>query len=311
MPTFCRHNRFVQNCPICSRQEASTPAPRAARAARASGTAAPRRGGVRVRQAERAADDGYRSELVPGLRASADALRLATELAFSAERLAGLASDPPGLYAEVAAAGDVEEACWLAFQIAYIGPTEGAEPFAAIAAARTSWASGELPALDDAELGPRSAHDRARGVDTLAAYRAWVARAGSQAAAYTGEAAWTPERRFARAFERLALPGLRHAARFDLLVTLGRRGVFDLRAGALELVAADRTQLAAKRVFGIGDPLLLERRAAALAAAAAVPLEALELALWNWDAGEGRATLGLAGAAPADARVRIAAALRA
>ena len=46
-------------------------------------------------------------------------------------------------------------------------------------------------------------------------------RAGSQAAAFTGETAWTPERRFARVFERMALPGLHRDARFDLLVTLG------------------------------------------------------------------------------------------
>ena len=44
-------------------------------------------------------------------------------------------------------------------------------------------------------------------------------------------------------------------------------------------------------MFGIGDPLLLERRAGALAQAVAVPIEALDLALANWHAGE-RATLG-------------------
>jgi hypothetical protein len=35
-------------------------------------------------------------------------------------------------------------------------------------------------------------------------------------------------------------------------------------------------------VFAIGDPLLLERRAAALAEAVAVPIETLDLALSNW-----------------------------
>ena len=44
-------------------------------------------------------------------------------------------------------------------------------------------------------------------------------------------------------------------------------------------------------MFGIGDPLLLERRAAALAEAIAVPIEALDLALANWHSPE-RATLG-------------------
>ena len=47
-----------------------------------------------------------------------------------------------------------------------------------------------------------------------------------------------------------------------------------------------------KRAFGIGDPLLLERRAADLAQACAVPLEALDVGLHNWQRGE-RATLGL------------------
>ena len=50
--------------------------------------------------------------------------------------------------------------------------------------------------------------------------------------------------------------------------------------------------MAAKRVFGIGDPLLLDRRAATLAEAASVPLEALDLALANW-ASPQRATLGI------------------
>ena len=44
-------------------------------------------------------------------------------------------------------------------------------------------------------------------------------------------------------------------------------------------------------MFAIGDPLLLDRRAAALAEAVEVPIASLELALANWGAGE-RATLG-------------------
>ncbi len=76
--------------------------------------------------------------------------------------------------------------------------------------------------------------------------------------------------------------------RYDLLVTLGRLGLYELLpdslhlAGARGLSAEDPTTLAAKRVFGIGDPLLLERRAAALAQAASVPVETLDLALANW-----------------------------
>ena len=121
---------------------------------------------------------------------------------------------------------------------------------------------------------------------------AWAQRAGSQAQAFTGEPSWTPERRFSRVFERLALPGLHRDARFDLLVTLGQLGVFELRAGQLAFGGSDQVTLAAKRALGIGDPLLLERRATTLAEACGVPLEALDVALYNWCRGE-RATLGL------------------
>jgi hypothetical protein len=188
--------------------------------------------------------------------------------------------------------GDVEERAWLAFLIAYLCPLERDDPFAAVTAVRTTWTSGELPALNDVEMGPRTAHEPGRGAVTLEAYRAWAGRAGSQAQAFTGEQSWTAERRFARVFERLALPGLHRDARFDLLVTLGRLGVFELGAGSLELGGSDEVTVAAKRALGIGDSLLLERRAAELAGECGVELEALDLALYNWGRG-GRATGGV------------------
>src|SRR5919202_1772766 len=77
---------------------------------------------------------------------------------------------------------------------------------------------------------PELPGDRGR---TVAAYRAWVQRAGSQEAAFTGEAAWTPERRFARVFERLALPGFGRAQRFELLTGLGAAGRYELSAREL------------------------------------------------------------------------------
>lgn len=250
-------------------------------------------GGLTVRRLTRSAEDGFRSALVPGVRSGADAQRLAEELAFAATRLERLAADPPGLYAEVADASQaIEERSWLAFLIAYLSPTDGEQPFAGIAEARTPWASGEPPHLDDAALGPRAAHEPDRGQRTIDAYRAWVQRAGSQEAAFTGDAAWTPERRFARVFERLALPGLDRGARFDVLVTLGALGVYDLSAGALGLGGNDPVTLAAKRVLGIGDAMLLERRAADLAAACELPLAALDLGFYNWEHGA-RAGLGL------------------
>jgi hypothetical protein len=113
------------------------------------------------------------------------------------------------------------------------------------------------------------------------------------ALAFTGEASWTPERRFERAFERLGgIRGLGRDTRFELLTLLGRLGVYDLRAGRLFLSGENEATWAAKRALGIGDPLLLERRAAELAQACDVPLESLDLALHNWGSGA-RVTAGL------------------
>lgn len=332
MPTFCRHNRFIERCPICSKTlPGASPGqgvPAKARTAPAARGTSPRSDrarqraeGLRVHREVRAHDDGYRCGLVPGLRSSADALRLAEEIAFASGRLLSLAAassskvDPPGLYGQARAlardsspAGEgLERATWICFLIAYLCPLEGAppeqqDPFAGIRLALGAVGDplrGELPGLEGVPLGPRTSHDPARGPATLAAYREWVERAGAtQANAFGGDPAWSPERRFERVFERLALPGFARVGRYELLVVLGRLGLYELRgdslhlgAGARGLAGEDPTTLAAKRVFGIGDPLLLERRAQALAEAAAVPIEALDLALSNWAAPR-RATLG-------------------
>ena len=328
MPTFCRHNRFIERCPICSktladdsplRPRASRSASSAKRPSSAGATRAgsprrsPRGESLRVSREVRAQDDGYSSALVPGLHASADAQRLAEEIAFAHGRLIALAAAPPRLYAEARelAASDLEQATWMCFLTAYISPLDSAgeageagdeDPFAGVRMALARVAPGELPALDGIPLGPRTSHDPSRGSETLGAYLNWVERSGgSQAEAFRGDPSWTPERRFERVFERLALPGFARMGRYDLLVTLGRLGLYDLRGGALALVGArglsadDLTTTAAKRIFAIGDPLLLERRAGALAGAIGVPVEALDLALANWAAAQ-RATLGF----PAD-----------
>jgi len=309
VPTFCRHNRLIQNCPICAREQdvelrpvvspGGRPEPRPASSSagttRRRPSSSPARaasgrssGGMTVRRLAREAGDGYDCPLVPGIRSHADAVRLAEELAFAATRLAILESDPPGLYAEVAADGPLEERTWLAVQIALLGPLDaGAEggPFATIAAARSTWESGEPPALADAELGPR-AGDAARVTRTAQAYRAWAARVSSQAAGFEGEPSWTAERRFARVVERLgSQAAMDRGPRYDLLVTLGRLGVYELRADRLHLGGGDHVTLGAKRILGIGDPLLLERRAAELAEACALPLEALDLGFSNWERG--------------------------
>jgi len=263
---------------------------------------------MQIRREGRAEDDGYRSGLVPGIHASADALRLVEEISFTSGRLLALGVEPPGLYGEARSlvGEDLERASWICFLIAYLSPLQDEDPFAGI---RTGLArmpapalvgDDELPDLVDIPLGPRTSHDPARGATTLLAYRHWAERAGDQAHAFEGDSAWSPQRRFERCFERLALSGFPRMGRYDLLVTLGRLGLYELRADSLHFISAkespagDLTTLAAKRVFAIGDSLNLERRACALAEAISVPVEALDLALWNWSqpAPGVRATLG-------------------
>jgi hypothetical protein len=291
VPLFCRHNRLTANCPICSRELAaerrtSTPArPRSGSGSR-DGTGQRRAPGVVTRRVARAADDGYRNPLVPGLRAIADAERLAASLAWADARL-----EPPGPHPAVAEEPVPEEAFWLAFLLALVPP--GAhELHAAIVASRPSWASGDAPEIPGAD--PR----------TVPAYRAWAERSGTQAEAFLGEPGWSPERRFGRTFERLSLPGLGRGARYELLVTLGTAGVAELAADALHIGKADdATTLAAKRLLVSGDAMLLERRAADLAKACGIRIGALDRALAVWGEGEAleteapgalRSALGLA-----------------
>ncbi len=278
----------------------------------------------------RAQDDGYRSALAPGLHASPDAARLAAEIAFSSGRLLALADAPPGLFNEMrllAAAGELERATWMCFLAVYLSPLQGEDPFAGVRLALERDGGGwparagdsadgggqnggghddggengedeDVPSLDGIALGPRTSHDPARGSETLLAYRHWVSHFGSQARAFTGESSWTPQRRFERVFERLALPGLGRMGRYELLVTLGRLRLYELDADSLHLAvgrgpgADEQTTLAAKRVLGVGEPIYLERRAIAFAKELSVSIDVLDLAFANWGAGE-RATLGV------------------
>jgi hypothetical protein len=329
MPTFCRHNRFIQRCPICretvpgqeplrqpkpkrpaaaggrmnGRRGATSPRAGVGTAGHARRTSTHRAPDLHVRREQRSEDDGYRCELVPGLHSSEDAKRLVREIGFASGRLLTLTAAPPSLYAEARSCEDVEQATWMCFLAAYISPLQGAQPFAGIRQALLArWESGAAPDLEDVPLGPRTSHDRARGAETLIAYRRFAEHAGSQEAAFTGEPAWTPQRRFERLYERLALPGFGRMGRYDLLITLGRLGLYELRADTLHLagrtppLSSDPTPPAAKRVFGIGDPIHIERRASTLAQALSTPIEALDLALANWSLEE-RVTLGF----PADA----------
>jgi hypothetical protein len=322
--TFCRHNRFIQRCPICRETVPGQKPSHAAKPKRQTGTGArtsARPGGatsragtstarptgrtytrrtqeVRIHRETRSEDDGYRCELVPGLHSSEDARRLVREIGFASGRLLTLTAAPPSLYAEARDCNDIEQATWICFLAAYLSPLQGAQSFVGIRQALlSSWASGTTPELEEVPLGPRSSHDPARGGETLVAYRRFAEHAGSQEAAFTGEPAWTPQRRFERLFERLALPGFGRMGRYDLLITLGRLGLYELRADSLHLgtrtslLASDPTPQAAKRIFGIGDPIHIERRAQALAQALSTPIEALDLALANWSSEE-RVTLG-------------------
>jgi hypothetical protein len=307
VPKFCRHGALAAHCPICRASVEAEVREASSRPRRSPTDTRPRRnvssrGGLVVRHEARAADDGYRSPLAPGLRSSEDAQRLAQEIGVGAARLDVLATEPPGLYAEIASEPDGEQACWLAFLVAYLGPLEQDDPFAAIAAVRTRW--GDVPDLDGVEVGPRSSHERARGSATIDAYMRFAERSGGQLAAFSANHAWTGAQRFERVYERLSLPGLHRRARYDLLVTLGLLGRFALVAPGLLLTEEDAVTLAAKRVFGIGDRMTLERRSRELAAAVGVPVEALDLALENWARSE-RVTQGVraaAGGGPAHER---------
>jgi hypothetical protein len=303
VPSFCRHNRLIQNCTICARElnvevrpvvSSSAPkstqprehlpregAVRPARAARATRSAATGRSGsaaLKVRKLARGAEDGYRCALLPGLKSSEDADRLAQEIAYSAWRLE--------LMGAVAAGQEPQDAPAIWTQIAH-GPD-----------LETRTTSAFAFVVD----GPRGAGDDTQRIEALAAFDAWTERAGSAVVAFTGEPSWTPQRRFERLFERLQFGGLGRDARFELLTMLGRLGVYELSAGRLFLTGQNEATWASKRALGIGDPLLLERRSAELADACAVDLDVLDLAFHNWGAGA-RLELGLPPEAEGDEQV--------
>ena len=104
MPTFCRHNRFIERCPICSktlpgcasRRGGATPARPRAGARRARRTPATARrcaarcaaaSAARAPRGARRARTATASELCPGFRPRPDAERLAEEIAFASGRL--------------------------------------------------------------------------------------------------------------------------------------------------------------------------------------------------------------------------------
>ena len=325
--TFCRHNRFIQRCPICRETVPGLEPPPAPK--RTSSAGAGTRGGgrpagsecagrrhiacrgaarptgrtytrrtqeVRVQREARAEDDGYRCDLVPGLHSSEDAKRLVREIGFASGRLLTLTAAPPSLYAEARDFEDIEQATWMCFLAAYLSPLQGEQPFAGCA----QRCSPVGPPARPSSTKPHSA--RAPPTTPLVARRHWSPTGASPSTPapsrpHSPASPWTPQRRFERVFERLALPGFGRMGRYDLLITLGRLGLYELRADSLHLgtrtslITSDPTPPAAKRVFGIGDPIHIERRATALAHAMDIPIEALDLAFANWSSEE-RVTLG-------------------
>ena len=344
MPTFCRHGRFEASCAICRNEKAKAePQPRraapkgqSARRPASSGTtpAGPK---ARTRtivtgKLSRNADDGFSSDLLPGIRSSADVMFLAQELTRAEARLAALGGPDAGPWVAVAErAGDPARAFVAALVVAVASPDESgsiATADAAMAALlaidptlealdHVAGASEVSSILDAGPRGPRG-HDAA-GI-ALAVPKQLAARnGGSLEAALVGEQAWSPERRFARLLDRLALRGLPRAVRFDLLVALGRTGALSVVADGLHL-GNDQVTHAAKRLFAVADVPLLEKRAAALVEATGVRWDALELALWNlaggdatgtgaaarWSTAKPPTTLGLPGEVDEDLALTIA-----
>lgn len=345
VPTFCRHGRFEASCGICRQEKAkSEPAPvkpqakgtaaRRPTSSRSTPTATTGRSRTVVTgKLTRNADDGYRSDLLPGLRSSADVIALAQELTLAEARLSAIANGDAGPWAAVASrAGNPIEAFVAALVVAVASPDETA---GSLVTAATALAAAEplLVGLDDSgaiagasevaailDAGPRGprAHDASGAALAVPAQLAQRS-AGSLTAGLQGEASWTPERRFARLFDRLALKGLPRAVRFDLLVALGRSGALDVRADGLHL-GNDQVTHAAKRLFAVAETALLERRAAAIVEATDVSWDALELALWNiagadatgsgaaarWSTAKPGTTLGLPGEVDDDLALTIA-----
>ncbi|MDQ8045284.1 MAG: hypothetical protein REI11_11825 [Patulibacter sp.] len=334
MPTFCRHGRFEASCAICrmekakSEPAAATPSAKGTAARRptssrtASAGPAPRSRSVATGQLSRNADDGFRSDLLPGLRSTADVMVLAEELTKAEARLSALGGEDAGPWTAVSErVGDPAAAFVASLVVAVASPDEAAGSVATAATALTSLlaidptltalehvagASEVQSILDAGPRGPR-AHDAAGAALSVPA--ALAARSGgSLEVALAGEASWTPERRFARLLDRLALRGLPRAARFDLLVALGRTGALEVEADGLHL-GGDQVTDAAKRLFAIADVPLLEKRAAAIVELTGVRWDAFELALWNiagadatgtgaaarWSTAKPATTLGLPG----------------
>ena len=254
VPLFCRHNRLTANCPICSRElaaeRAGAPRPpgpraRAARARPAAPAAPPRRrhqarrprGRRRLPQPARPRPARDRRRRAPRRRARAGPTP-------GSSRPARTRRSPRSRCRRRRSGS---RSCSRSSRPARTSCTRRSSP------SRPGWASDEVPE-----------HPRRRPAHRSPPTAPGPSAPARRPTAFLGEPAWTPERRFGRVFERLALPGLRpRAPRYELLADARRRRPLDARGRrAAPRRGDDATTLAAKRVLVSGDAMLLERRAA-------------------------------------------------
>ncbi len=229
--TFCRHNRFIQRCPICRETVPGHAEPRSqAQAHRRGHSAAGRRGRGRLGEpgpprvpagapladrphlhpphpgSARPARGALRGRRLPLRAGPRPALIRGRQAARAGDRLRQRAAAD----AHRRAAQPVRGGARLrGHRAGDLDVLPGRLPLAACRASNrsracrqallSSWASGTIPELEEVPLGPRRSHDPARGGETLVAYRRFAEHAGSQEAAFTGEPEWTPQRRFERA----------------------------------------------------------------------------------------------------------------
>ena len=151
-----------------------------------------------------------------------------------------------------------------AFLVVYLGPLEEDDPFAAITAVRCPWgiASDLTQARSGrAERTTRRGNRDGRGLPPL---RGTGREPGGGDQRRSG---WTPEQRFERAAR--ASRAARAAGSGSLRPARDARGARSPSASAPSLLVVDDdpVTVAAKRIFGIGDRMILESRAKRLASA--------------------------------------------
>ena len=265
---FCRHNRMTAKCPICSKEmeaelRAKAP-PRPAGCARPGRPARPPRRAAAQRRPRHAQARARRRRRLPQParpRPARDRGRRAPRRRADDRRRAARAARP---YEAVATEPDREQASWLAFLLALIGP-DAPELQDAVAAAAPRFEDGA-----PAEL-PRAT--RARSPPTASGPSATARRPPASPARPTGRrSAASPA-----CSSGSRCPGWAARRASSCSPRSAPPASTTLEPDQLQLgVEDDATTQAAKRILLSGDKMLLERRARDLAAATDVPLAALD-----------------------------------